>query len=407
MVEFTEKEIIGEDLAEILALTPDDICMSLYEKYFFKTDPDTPPKFNVNDYFKLPITKFNTKKEVWTTIGIYLMNLHLIQAKFSSIFGYINKPFNGKTIGYIDDTLSNALYYDKITTDDMADYYNRLQWIGHDKFSLMSPSITPALLKPAPGLMEKKAELFKKYEKELDPSNPDNAIVASKIEAELIAYAEEYLKSVDGYENFASGSKVNIGNHYKTMNIMKGPLLNSYTGQYQVNASEYNTGITKDEYASISDSAVLGAHARAVNTGKSGYLAKKSNQALNAVIAGPKGSDCKTSKTYDVKIYPNMKTSYLNRYIVEGDSLIELTPENIDKYVNKTVHMRSPIYCKMKEPCFCNICVGNQPYLLGLTNFGLAVNRISNKLLTLSMKKFHDLTIKTEKVDPSTLLHFE
>lgn len=403
---FIEKEITGDDLREILNLKSEDICITLFSNYFFKTSPTEQARFEINDYFKLPTEKFNTKRVVWTTIGIYLLNLHLIQHKFNSIFGYINKPFNGKVIEYIEDKLSDALYYDKITTDDMADYYNRLQWLGHDKLSLISPSITPDLLKPPPGLMAKKEELFKKYAKELDPSNPDNALVASKIEAELIAEAEKYLKTTEGYENFASKSKVNVANNYKTMNIMKGPLLNSYTGKYEVNSSEYNTGIKKEEYASISDSAVLGAHARAINTAKGGYLAKKSNQALNAVMAGPKGSDCKTSKTYSVYIYPEMKNAYLNRYIVEDNKLVELTPENIDKYVNRTVNMRSPIYCKMKEPCFCNICTGNQPYLLGLTNFGLAINRISNKLLTLSMKKFHDLTIKTEKIDPKTLFDF-
>lgn len=403
---FPEKEIKGEDLIEILNLESNDICISLFEKYFFKTSPTEPARFEVNDYFKLPTEKFKTKKVVWTTLGIYLLNLHLIQHKFNSLFGYINKPFDGKVIKYIEDVLSDALYYDKITTDDMADYYNRIQWLGHDKLSLLSPSITPFLLKPPPGLMAKKEELFKKYSKELDPSNPDNALVAAKIENELIAEAEKYLKSVDGYENFASKSKVNIPNNYKTMNIMKGPLLNSYTGQYEVNSSEYNTGVKKEEYASISDSAVLGAHARAINTAKGGYLAKKSNQALNAVMAGPKGSDCKTAKTYSVYIYPEQKTAYLNRYIVDNGRLVELTTENIDKYVNTTVNMRSPIYCKMKEPCFCNICSGNQPYLLGLTNFGLAINRISNKLLTLSMKKFHDLTVKTEKIDPATLFDF-
>lgn len=406
-MEIKEKEIIGEDLHEILNLKSEDICISLFSKYFFKQSPTDPPKFEVYDYFKLPTSKFNTKKEVWTTIGIYLINLHLIQPRFSKIFGYINKPFNGSVIKYIEDELSNALYYDKITTDDMADYYNRLQWLGHDKLSILTPSITPSLLKPPPGLIEKKNELFKKYEKELDPSNPDNALVAAKIESELIDYATKYLENSDGYENFASKSKINIGNNYKTMNIMKGPLLNSYTGEYQVNSSEYNTGITKDEYASISDSAVLGAHARAINTAKGGYLAKKSNQALNAVQAGPKGSDCKTTKTYSVYIYPEMKNDYLNRYIVDKGSLVELTIDNIDKYVNTTVNMRSPIYCQMKEPCFCNICVGNQPYLLELTNFGLAINRISNTLLNLSMKKFHDLTVKTQEVDPQTLFNFK
>ena len=32
---FIEKEITGEDLSEILNLTSDDICISLFSKYFF------------------------------------------------------------------------------------------------------------------------------------------------------------------------------------------------------------------------------------------------------------------------------------------------------------------------------------------------------------------------------------
>lgn len=408
MATFVEKEIIGDDLTEILNLTPDDVCMTLLQNYFFKQDANKPPRFEVNDYFRLPTKKFNTKKEVWTTIGIYIVNLHLVQPRFNKLLGYVNSPFGGKTVKLIENILSEALYYDNITTDDMADYYNRLQWLGgHDELSLLTPSITPALLKPPPGLMEKKQALLKKYEKELDPSNPNNALVAAKIEAELIADAEKYLKEQEGYENFESKSKINISNNYKTMNIMKGPLLNSYSGQYQVNSSEYNTGVKKEEYASISDSAVLGSHARAINTAKGGYLAKKTNQALNAVQAGPKGSDCKTEKTLDVYIYPEMVDDYLNRYIIDDGKIVELTNDNINKYIKTTVKMRSPIYCKMEEPCFCNICLGNQPYLLGLDNFGLAINRISNKLLTLSMKKFHDLTVKTEAIDPDTLFDFK
>ena len=169
--------------------------------------------------------------------------------------------------------------------------------------------------------------------KELSDDNPNNAVVAAGIESELIKDAENYLKTQDGYENFASKSKINIGNNYKTMNIMKGPLLNTDTGKYKVNKSEYNTGISKDEYASISDSSVLGAHARAINTAKGGYLAKKSNQTLNAVVAGPKGSDCGTTKYIEVFLYPSMKNDYLNRYIIEGGKLVELTVDNIDKYL--------------------------------------------------------------------------
>lgn len=403
-----ERELTPDESAKILAIDSNDITISLITNLFAKKEYDKPPEHCVNDYFKLPKERFGLKRSVYTTIGIYIANLHLIRPRFASIFGYINKPFDGDVLSYVEDKLSDALYYDKITTDDMADYYNRLQWLGgHDKMSFLSPSITSSLLKPPADIIKKKQKLFKEHEAELSDDNPNNAVVAAGIESELIKDAENYLKTQDGYENFASKSKINIGNNYKTMNIMKGPLLNSYTGKYKVNKSEYNTGISKDEYASISDSSVLGAHARAINTAKGGYLAKKSNQTLNAVVAGPKGSDCGTTKYIEVFLYPSMKNDYLNRYIIEGGKLVELTVDNIDKYVNTTVKMRSPMYCKMKEPYYCNMCIGNQPYLLGLEHFGLAISRIPNKLLTLSMKKFHDLTVKTTEINPDILFELD
>ena len=54
MPDFKEKEITGNDLKEILDLKSDDICITLLSNYFFKIDPEKPPRFEVNDYFRLP-----------------------------------------------------------------------------------------------------------------------------------------------------------------------------------------------------------------------------------------------------------------------------------------------------------------------------------------------------------------
>ena len=214
----SEKEITGSDLDYILSWEPNDICSSLIRNMFSKTKPSEDPKFLVNDYFKLPKSKFNTKKEGFTTIGIYICNLHLIQPNFSQIFGYINKPFDGDEIENIEAKLSEALLYDKITTDQFADYINRIQWLGGNNImELITPSLTPALLKPPPGLMAKKKKLFKEHEEEI--KNGD-ALVGAEIEKELIKDAKEYLKKDEGYENFASNAKININNNYKTINII-------------------------------------------------------------------------------------------------------------------------------------------------------------------------------------------
>lgn len=400
-----DREITGDELDEILAWDSNTICTSLLVDMFSKKSLKEDPKYLTNDYFLLPTNKFNTKKEGYTTIGIYICNLHLIQPNFSDIFGYINKPFDGDVIKFIENKLSNALNYDKITTGQFADYLNRIQWLGGNKImTLITPSLTPSLLKPAPGLRELKDKLFEENKEAI--KNGD-AIVASKIEKQLIEYAEEHLKQDDGYENFASKSKMNIGNNYKTMNIMKGALLNTVDGKYRINKSDYNEGICKEEYSSLADSSVLGVHSRAVGTASGGYLAKKSNQSLNAVMAGPKNSDCGSKKYLKVKIYPEMKNSYLNRYILsDNGKLLELTVDNIDQYINKDVMMRSAMFCKMQEPYYCNKCLGNQPYILGLENFGLAISRMSNKLLNFKLKKFHDLTIKTNKIDTTSIFKF-
>ena len=402
----SDREIKGEELDKILQFNSSDICSSLLMELFGKPSPNEDPKYLTNDYFILPTDKFNTKKEGYTTIGIYICNLHLIQPNFSKIFGYINKPFDGKVIGWIEDRLSNALNNDEINTDQFADYLNRVQWLGGNRImTVITPSLTSALLKPAPGLSELKDKLF---EENKDAIDKGDAITASKIEKELVNYAEDYLKKDEGYENFASNAKINISNNYKTMNIMKGALMNTVDGKYRVNSSDYNSGIKKEEYASLADSSVLGVHARAVGVASGGYLAKKSNQSLNAVSAGPKGSDCGTKKYLRVFIYPEMKNSYLNRYIIGPDGkLLELTSDNIDQYINKEVLMRSPMFCHMEEPYYCNMCLGNQPYNLDLENFGLAISRLSNKLLNFKLKKFHDLTIKTNVIDTSTIFKFK
>lgn len=402
-----ERELTAEEVAEVLAIESKDICATLFKKWFARKPDGGEPRFYVNNYFRLPTSRFNTKREVWTTIGIYIANLHLIQPNFASLLGYVNKPFTGKEIGRIESILSDALYHDKISTDAMADYYNRLQWLGGDRtISLISPSITTALLREPTEIIERKKQLFEQYKDELRDDNPNNAIVAARIEKELVQMAEEFLHTQDGCENFDSKSKVNVGNHYKNMNIMKGPIKNSYSGGYRVNQSNYNSGITKEEYSSFADSSVLGAYMRAVNTEKGGHMAKQANQGLSGIAAAPKGSDCKTTKYLRVFLHPKSKEEYLNRYIVVDKELIELTQENWSTYENTWVDMRSAMYCLEKEPCFCNICIGNQPYLLGLENFGLAVSRIPNRLLGISMKAFHDATVKSMAIPLDDIFEF-
>jgi hypothetical protein len=107
------------------------------------------------------------------------------------------------------------------------------------------------------------------------------------------------------------------------------------------------------------------------------------------------GSDCKTKQTVEILI-DNPK-EFLLRYIEENGKLILLTPNIVNSYKGKYVKMRSPMFCKSQK--ICNKCAGELYYKLGIPNFGLVSNIIGTSILNLSMKLFHDTTVKTTEID--------
>jgi hypothetical protein len=81
-------------------------------------------------------------------------------------------------------------------------------------------------------------------------------------------------------------------------------------------------------------------------------------------------------------------------YIVSGSRLVELTSDNINNYMDKTVKMRFSTLCKCKNG-ICNKCAGNMFKRLGIENVGVAESQVASTLKNKSMKNFHDSTIST------------
>ena len=122
-------------------------------------------------------------------------------------------------------------------------------------------------------------------------------------------------------------------------------------------------------------------------TAVSGYLAKEILAALQTEVLDDYGSDCGTKRTLEIKLTAANKKDYLYRYIVlSNGSLLLLTPENIDKYLNQTVKMRSPMMCIGKK--ICNHCMGDLYYKLGIKNAGLTASRVATTLTRLNINFF-------------------
>ena len=132
-----------------------------------------------------------------------------------------------------------------------------------------------------------------------------------------------------------------------------------------------------------------------------GYERKKLDNALQTVVLDDEGTDCGTMYTLDTIIPKKLKKLFLNRYVVTGDirNPILLTEENIDQFVDKTIRLRSPMFCKGEH--ICNKCAGELFYKMGVKNAGLLNNTMAGVLMNASMKKFHDATVKFSKIEIS------
>ena len=97
-----------------------------------------------------------------------------------------------------------------------------------------------------------------------------------------------------------------------------------------------------------------------------------------------------------------MISDYYFQNIITKDGYETLTSDNKDKWLNKKVKLRSPMYCKGDK--LCSVCSGRRFYIMGIKNSGLTTGRITNTMLNASMKNFHNAKLKFDNVDVDKLL---
>lgn len=245
---------------DILKIKREDLNQSLFT-YIFGNREKYGPRFQRNH--KLVIGKdqypYGNKEPIVTSIGNYMINYSLFNENVYNIIGYVNKRFSADVIGDIDKKLSAALLNDKISTKDIIDYLDRIQFYGFGLNSLVTPSLTELTMFALPNVMKRKDELEKQYKAELDAGD---VVVADKIEKELMQLAKETIGKDKGMELYDSGSKASFSNNYKLMNIMKGALLDPETGKYKISTANYENGVPKEETHMFASSMVANEYAK-------------------------------------------------------------------------------------------------------------------------------------------------
>lgn len=330
----------------------------------------------------------NTSKFT-TTLGIYLFNIFLRDFNFSRLVGgYFQRNINSDAFDTIESALSYALIEDKMSTYDLKEWENTMQWFMPFE-TVLSPNHTEKMISCTKMINKKKAELLKKYEKEISEGNP---AVVEEVEKELLNYAKEYMGDDPSMDTLYSGTMGSFGNNFKNMFVMKGAMRNpdpNAKQKYRVVTGSYIDGITADEYSIVAGGAAEGAYARGKKTENGGYFEKLFVAAFNSLILDPEGSDCGTKNHIEVEMNSKNIKDYMYCYAIKPNGSLELiTSENKDKFIGKKVKLRFASMCESKTG-ICSKCAGDLFYRLGNNRrVGLVMSSIPDVMKLRSMKGY-------------------
>lgn len=396
-----------EDKQFLLKLDPKTMTKSFFDQTFTKrydknTGKVVPARFNFQDKFKLKAKEYVNDKEVETNVGQFIVNKFLYEAipAIQKVVGYVAEPIGKKKLGEIENKyLAKALLDGSITTDDMANYLNRIQWLGHTINPNVAPSFTEDTTKNIENIRKRRDDLYEKHKEELAKGN---VVIANQIETELIDMAKKQLSDDVGLTLYTSGARGSFENNYKNLFLTRGPVYDPTIGRFRVIKRSYMEGLEKDDVPSYGTEVINGAYPKAMETAVAGYATKKFFAAYQAVVLDERGSDCHTKAFRKVLITNKNSSRLMYRYIVEGGKLVMLDNSNMQKYIGKVVDMRSPLYCTGDK--LCSKCAGDLYYRIGIKNIGLTTSAIGSALLNLLMKAFHDSSVKISDIDMNKML---
>lgn len=403
----TSKEIKNkEDIEFLINLKEDDITTSLIMELF--GDFNVKQRFNPYDIITIPAGSYGTKvngkekknkNEFTTTVGRFIFNKYFIESEqeLFDIIGYINEDMSSDTYEKLFDTIGYEVLEGKIGIETYKRFCKRSQ-----KFmpfvSILSPNHSDNMLTITKKINKRKDELINNNKEAFDKGD---VLVVDQISKELLEYAKELMKDDPAMDMFNSGAGGSFKNNFKNIFIMRGSVQDPDPRKsYNIITSNYIDGISKEEYSKLANTLAAGPYSRSKKTELGGYWEKLFLTAFQHIVLLEPGSDCGTKRHITMKITPKNIDSIMYCYVINNDgSLTEITSENKDKFINKSVNLRFSSMCEAKDG-ICNKCAGNLFYRLGIKDIGVATPQIPSRLKVLSMKLFHDDQLNFTEMDP-------
>lgn len=350
--------------------------------------------FLAND--KITLTKddiINIKDKVDTTIGRAIINYTLVAYPFKDKIEYINSKITIKTI---ESKMLELFKNDVISIDEYIEFVDATIFLSNIS-RIVVVSATSKNMTQSPGIAEYKNKLKEEYSNKYGPDWMSDIVLITEYEDKLKKYDDEYLKDDPTFGKLLSGKVKNVGRVKTMINYGKESDAN---GNIVFIEEPLVDGWPKDpnKLATLFNSSRMASYSRGSETAVGGTISKVLLRVTNAFRVS-NNNDCGTKKGIPIKVTEANKIYLIKRYIIESGKVIKLTKDNIDKYVNSIVTLRSPTYCLENGNSFCETCVGDN-----LRDNKDAIPQlvlgVGGALLTISLKKMHGTTLALTTLDP-------
>lgn len=311
------------------------------------------PLFSVYDELVLqPGDMPNVHSTYISTYGSALSNMFLLVYPFGGRFEYMDGELNPGMFdaliekNLVDDTAVNPPA-NSISIEENWKYSNATAMMC-EFTQLCVPTATRKTMTVNPEIYTRRTELLEKYKDRLN-----DPVVQTLIGDELIKMDREWMKGDPG-EGFYFKSK--------SYDIVRKKLflLNGAESGFGVQGEFIPTSLDEGwdirHFPSMNNGLRDGSYNRGAATAKGGEATKFFYRIFqNTQITE---QDCGSRYGLPQSITDANKKYYLTNTIIQNEKLVLLTEENIDKYVGKTVLMRSPMYCRTEGANFCACCIG-------------------------------------------------
>ncbi len=336
----------------------------------------------------------NVKTPTISTYGQAFLNQLCLVHPFGTKLDYMNgenKP--GKIEAILEKRIVDAddpnPPADAITIAELQ-RFNEACIMAAEYATVAVPAASVKTMTVDPKILKRRAELIKQYKDKLD-----DPVIQTLIGDELIQMDREWMAGDVGEGFYFKPKSYEI--------VRKKLFLTSgaeggfdIAGSFQDTALDEGWDITN--LPNIVNGIRDGSYNRGAMTAKGGEATKFNYRIFqNTRIAE---EDCGSPYGMDVVISEKQKQHYISNSIIAGKTLVELTPENIDKYVGKTVALRTPIYCRTSGTNFCATCIGKR---IAQTSEAIATYAadIGSTFMYIMMKSMHGKTMSVAEYIPS------